>query len=50
MGGVQGADQITDRREMNATDRVGEENNERIVMDNEMMDYEWNPKVTPIRS
>jgi hypothetical protein len=28
------------RRQMNTTDKVGEENNERIVIDNEMMDYE----------
>jgi hypothetical protein len=31
---------------MNTTDKVGEENNERIVMDNEMMNYEKNLKVT----
>ena len=34
------------RRDMNTTDKVGEENNERIVMDNEMMNYEKNLKVT----
>jgi len=31
---------LDNRREMNTTDKVGEENNERIVIDNEMMDYE----------